>query len=208
MTTFISINHGAGAESWRQSVPAVGSLPATGALGDVRLDRTTGGFYYWNGSAWAPTTAALGSTKITDLTAETGGAVAAAGEIGEIITAEQAAATATGVGATGVWGNAISIVLTAGVWEIIGVAGFKENTGVLDTALQAAISDSSSGVGLSALDSAVLPYLISATSDAVSPVPPKLVNITIGTTYYLNTKFSYTAGQPQHYGRLTARRIR
>lgn len=139
---------------------------------------------------------------------ETGGSAAAAGKIGEIITSSVTSATTTGVGATGVYGNVTSISLTAGVWLLTGVAGFQENGATLTTSLSAGFSTSSSGGTLGTLDPAVYNNLVSSTSDLVAPVPDLDVNISSTTTYYLNTRFFYTAGTPKHYGKISARRVR
>lgn len=138
----------------------------------------------------------------------TDGSSAASGKIGEILAASQATNTTTGVGATGAFGSVTSVSLTAGVWEIDGVIAFNENGSVLTTALEGAISASATGVGITDFDRCVLPNLISSTSDALSPVPSQVVSISSTTTYYLNSKFYYTAGTPRHRGRIIARRIR
>jgi hypothetical protein len=138
----------------------------------------------------------------------TGGTAAGASHVGEILTATQATATSTGVGLTSVYGNATSISLTAGVWEVKGVAGFSENGANLTTSLSAGISPTTDGSGLSQFDVCIHNNLISSTSDLQVPVPIKNVNISSTTTYYLNTRFFYTSGTPQHYGYIEARRIR
>lgn len=146
--------------------------------------------------------------NVAALGVETGGAAAAASHVGEILTATQSAATSTGVGLTGVYGNATSISLTAGVWEVKGVAGFSENGANLTTSFSAGISSAANGSTLSQFDAAIYNNLISSTSDLQVPVPAKNINISSTTTYYLNTRFFYTSGSPQHYGYLEARRIR
>jgi len=135
------------------------------------------------------------------------GSAPTTGEINEVLTATQAANTATGIGATGTWGNATSLSITAGRWIVRGVAGLSEQTANLSDALSCAISDSATGVGLDEFDSTVVPCLISSTSDAILPTPAVFVNISGTTTYYLNTKFVYDAGAPQHRGKLWAVRI-
>lgn len=157
---------------------------------------------YWRGDkTFVPLVmAALGS--VTD------GSLAGVGQIGEILTASQSTNTTTGVAASGSFGSIISLAVTAGVWELSGTAAFNENGAVLTTALEAAISDSATGLTVSDFDRVVLPNLISSTSDALSPVPTMVVSVNAPTTYYLNSKFYYTAGTPRHRGRLVARRIR
>lgn len=136
------------------------------------------------------------------------GSSAASGKIGEILTGTQATATGTGVGATGTYGAATSVSLTSGVWAISGVAAFKENGAVLTTSLTAGISDSATGVGIGAFDITVNPNTFTGSEDMQFPTPEVIVSIGSTTTYYLNTRFYYTSGSPQHYGRIRARRIR
>lgn len=146
--------------------------------------------------------------QISALTAVTSGAAAAAGKIGEILSGTQATNTTTGVGASGAYGAATSVSLTAGSWLVWGTAGFNENGAVLTDGLQCGISASATGAGLSEFDTALSAYLISGTSDALIATPAVNVDISSTTTYYLNTKFSYTSGSPRHRGRIQALRIR
>lgn len=157
---------------------------------------------YWRGDKSFQTLNVAAMTAVTD------GSAAAAGAIGEILSASQAANTATGVGATGTYGSPVSVSLTAGVWEVQGVAGFNENGATLTTAIECGISASATGVGISEFDTSLAPFLISSTSDAIIATPVVNVNISGTTTYYLNTRFYYTSGGPQHRGRITARRVR
>lgn len=145
--------------------------------------------------------------NIEALTAFTDGSSAGAGEINQLLSATQATNTATGVGSTGAWGNAISLSITAGRWLVWGAAGLSENGAVLTTSLSCGISASASGAGISEFDTFDAPFLVSSTSDAILTTP--MVPITIGatTTYYLNTRFYYTSGAPQHRGRIQALRI-
>lgn len=145
--------------------------------------------------------------NIAALTAVTSGAAAASGVIGQIVTASQAANTAAGVAATGDWGNAISVSIPAGRWLVWGTAGFNENSAVLTTSLSCGISASASGAGIGEFDTTVAAYTISGAADALFTTPHVPVNISGATTYYLNTRFYYTSGAPQHRGRITALRI-
>lgn len=137
------------------------------------------------------------------------GVAAATGKIGEILTSSVTTATTTGVGGTGVYGNVTSISLTSGDWMVSGMVGFQENGATLTTSLSGAISSSSSGVGIGAVDAAIYNNLISSTSDMVAPVPTVNIIVPAGApvTYYLNTRFFYTAGTPKHYGKIEARRM-
>lgn len=132
------------------------------------------------------------------------GSAAAVGSIGEIITAEVASATGTGVGATGAWGSVTSIALTAGAWDIDGVVGFTENSSTLTTSLSCGISTSATGVGINQFNTTQMPVLISGTADMVVSTPKVSLVVSGATTVHLNTRFFYTAGSPQHRGRIRA----
>lgn len=157
---------------------------------------------YWRGDKSFQTLNTAALLAVTD------GSSAGAGIIGEILTGSQATATSTGVGATGTFGNATSVSLTAGVWHIEAIAGFAENGAVLTDSMSGAISSSATGVGLTALDIVVHNNLVSSTADLVVPCFSQIVSLSGTTTYYLNTRFFYSSGSPQHYGRIRARRIR
>lgn len=208
MTTFISIMHGAGAFSWRDPVLNA-DLATLAGLNHVRLVSDTGELRYYNGSSWELVGAAPGgSIEITDLAAEVAGQAAAVGEIGEILTASQGAATATNRATTGVWGYATSIALTAGAWEIDGVVGFSENGALLTTSVSAGISNTADGSGLATFDFLQHNSQIGSSSDLIIPLPKILINIAAGDTYYLNTRFYFSSGSPEHYGKIVARRYR
>lgn len=144
--------------------------------------------------------------SIANLQAIVNGSSASAGQINEVLSGTQAANTTTGVGASGAWGSATSVSLTAGRWAITGTAGFNENGAVLTDFMSVGISASATGVGISEFDTASNPHLISG-SDLLLGTPTVLVSIASTTTYYLNTKFNYTSGTPQHRGRIQALRI-
>ena len=206
MTSYISLGAG-GADTWTTSVATVGDLPATGAAGEVKLVRATGGVYFWNGAAWALVSSGAGSIDIEDLVSFTDGTLAAAGLITERISNSQTTATGSGIGTSGNFGNVLSISVTAGRWVLSGVAGFDDNGATLTTALEAGISNSATGAGLTIAD-VIKDDTVSGSTVSRSMVVPELfVSLNATTTYYLNTKFTYSAGSPQHYGKLAARRV-
>lgn len=157
---------------------------------------------YWRGDK------SFQTLQVSALVAITSGAAASTGAIGEILFSAVAANTATGVGATGTYGAVTNVALTAGSWMIWGTAGMAANGATLTTGLQAGISGSATGSGISEFDSQLEPYLVSGSSDSLISTPVAQVDISSTTTYYLNTRFWYTAGSPQHRGRIIARRIR
>lgn len=145
---------------------------------------------------------------VAALAAVTDGSSASSGDVGEILTAQQAAATTTNVAASGSWGYATSISLTAGVWMLYGVVGFDDNGATLEDSLQAAFSTSATGVSINELDTVRLNFMVIDTALAITPIPQTVVSISSTTTYYLNTQFVYSAGTPAHFGRIKALRIR
>ena len=143
-----------------------------------------------------------GVTPITD------GSTPGAGEIGETSNSEQALTT-TGIGATTVYGSATSITLAAGIWEISGQVLANDNAANLSGAIVAGIGTSSGGAGLTDFNTIQIPF--ASTTSSVTrafTLLPLVVSIGASTTYYLNTKFTYDSGTPQHGGRLQARRVR
>lgn len=137
----------------------------------------------------------------------TTGAAASTGNLGENITATVAANTSTGIGSTGTYGAVTSITLTAGDWLVDGVAGLSENGADLTTGLQVGISASATGSGINEFYTQLHPYLVSSTSDALISAPPQEFNVSSPTIVYLNTRFYYTSGTPQHRGMIRAKRI-
>lgn len=145
--------------------------------------------------------------SVAAVTAMTAGTTPATGAIGEVLTATQSSVTTTNVGSTGAYGYVISLSVTAGIWQAWGVVQFQENGATLTGGLQAGITTSTTGSGINALETVLLNGLISSTTDAIASTPLQTLNISGTTTYYLNTKFSYSAGTPKHAGTITFRRI-
>lgn len=145
--------------------------------------------------------------NVPAMSSVTDGSAVATGAINETITASQASNTSTGVGSTGVYGSPISVSFTAGRWMIWGICGFSQNGATLTTGLQCGVSASSSGSGLNEFDTSLSNALISSTSDLLLQTPPIFANLSGSTTYYLNSKFSYTSGTPQHRGKIIGLRI-
>lgn len=195
---------------------------AAGNLASISTG-TAGQFLKSAGNASLPSYASISQSDVSGLTTASDvtfnsltltaglvgasdGSDAAAGKVGEKLTAEQATFTATGVAATGVFGNAISRSFTAGRWLIYGSLGVKTNGAVMTTGIEGAISTSSSGAGLTANDKTVLTGIDSG-NDVFSPVPQQYFSFAGTTTVYLNTKLNYSSGSPQHQGRITGIRL-
>lgn len=145
---------------------------------------------------------------ITGIPAVVDGSVAAAGQIGEIISSSVAVATTTNVAATGVWGFVTSVALTAGVWRITGVVGFNENAAVLTTSMSAGISATNNAAAIAIGDFCQYNNLISGTADLIAAAGmPFDVSIAAPANYFLNSRFFYTSGTPKHYGKIKAVRV-
>lgn len=207
MTSYINLGSG-GADTWSNSVATPGDLPATGATGEVRLARSTGAVYYWNGSAWALISSGAGTITINDLVPIVDGSAAGVTKVNEVLSATQGSETTTGVAATATFGPVVNIAVTAGRWVLNGSVGFDQNGANLTGAIFGAISSSSSGSGLDIFDQVKDDSTTGATTlNRSHVVPEQIISISGTTTYYLISKFTYDSGTPRHFGRLTARRI-
>ena len=156
---------------------------------------------YWTGSK------SFAALNVEAISAIVDGSSSGDGEINELLTATQGSVTATGVAATGTYGAATSVSVTAGRWLAWGIVQFNENGSALTAGLQAGISSSATGVGISVLETVLLNGLISSTSDAIAQVPARVISLSGTATFYLNTKFTYDSGSPRHAGTLNFLRI-
>lgn len=140
-----------------------------------------------------------GATALRGLIPVTDGSAATINEIGYIETAQVSSLTATGIGATGVWGSVTSVQIPAGVWALQGVVQVFENDAPLTQVIKIGISTSASGSGIGAFDQTIIaPQLTGAPIQQLTPLVR--VNIVSLTTYHLNTFFTYASGSPQHAG--------
>lgn len=216
------VGGGAAASSyWKDAVADFASLPAGTTTGEIRLTVDTGNIYRWTGAVWTQISAAnpssgdaaqylRGDGTFVDLTMAAVGALTSApnsGDVGETLSAEQATATATGVGATGTWGSATSLVLPAGNYFVWGTASFEANGAVLTDALDAGISQSATAAGIGTHDFFSFPLLANTDNVIRVVVPGQTVNLGVSTTMHLNTRMGYSSGSPQHFGKLLALRI-
>ena len=142
---------------------------------------------------------------LTQLTPITDGSNAGVGQVGELTSANTAALTIVGIGASGAWGSATSLLLQPGVWEIFGNANFAENTAVMTDFISVGVSDSATAATIGPFDfTQYTPWLVGQPLYVLTPI--KRVSIAVPTTYYLNTKFNYSSGTPQHAGIIWAMR--
>jgi hypothetical protein len=134
----------------------------------------------------------------------TDGSSATAGNVGEWISA---AASAVNLPTSGNWGDATSIALTAGDWEV----WLYANTG----ANGATVTDSRIGLSTTSGNTAPSPF---GDTQIQTSQPGAVFNgvgsmnqrfsFSTPTTVYFKMEATYTAATPQIYGRITARRMR
>lgn len=140
-----------------------------------------------------------------NITPITDGTTPNPGELFETVYADNPALSNTDVGASGAWGFATTVNLGAGRWEIYGVARFDEAGAVLTDTIAAAISDSQTGATIQPFDAQqISPFLVGQSNFILTPI--LRVSIAANTDYYLNTRFNYTSGAPEHAGAIWAKR--
>lgn len=124
------------------------------------------------------------------------GSNAAAGQIGEFLTA-----TATTPVANGVVTNITSLVLSAGDWNVYGNAAIGGSpTGI--TAFTSCLNLTSANIGGTFFN-------LQATMQGASfAIPAQRQNVTSNTTIYLVGSMSYTGGSGNIVGIINARRMR
>jgi hypothetical protein len=148
-------------------------------------------------------TFAGGAAGVTD------GSVAAAGQVGEIISAT-VAAPGTAL-SSGVVTNLISIALTAGDWDVQAEVWFTYNASGAGSSVQASVSTvsvtipSTPGPGVSR---AVLYGPFAAGNLPIVAVKPCRINVATTTTVYLVVAAGLTAGGVNGAGNIWARRAR
>lgn len=136
---------------------------------------------------------------------------AAAGYVGEYV---ESSVGATNIATSSVYFDIASITLTAGDWDISAIANFARNAATFtSTAFEMGIgtaSGNNSAGTLTGRNLTILSGVAPTTFNHYSTsVPTWRVSITSTTTYYLKGYCSvFTAGSPQSYGRISARRVR
>lgn len=140
----------------------------------------------------------------------TGATDAATGFVGELIEAKSGSATL--FPATTVFGDANSITLSAGDWDI-NFSVSAENNGATWSRADIGIS-TTSGNSAAGLVLGENRHLFNFANSSTTPLFVALnvvkyrVKLSGGTTFYGKVRADYTAGSPQYYYRLSARRIR
>lgn len=102
-----------------------------------------------------------------------------------------------------------TITLTAGDWSISSL-GCCSNNGATATTCESGISTTSgnSSSGLTLGDNYSQGYPATTLIDNCLSIPMYRVSISGTTQYYLKARMAFSAGTPQAYGRITARRMR
>jgi hypothetical protein len=128
--------------------------------------------------------------------------------VGEYVKSTTATGTAVSFPATGAYGDICSIALSAGDWDVTGVAVFHLN-GATMTGIGMGISVNAGNIpaGLVEGDSSLnLPP--APTSDESGTLPAVRISLASPGNAYLKFIGLYSGGPPQAYGRISARRVR
>lgn len=134
-------------------------------------------------------------------TGKTDASNAAAGKVGEVLTANVAATALTSATAT----NVASLALTAGDWDIDGTVRFNTTDATINT-MQGGLSTASAAVpGFP--DCYQLMVTLNPATQQFS-VPRKRVNVAAGTTVYLVALAIFGSGSVTYQGSIRARRVR
>jgi len=132
---------------------------------------------------------------------------AAAGYLGEY--KESVISSATNFPTSTEFGDLTSLSLTAGDWDVTGMVWNLQNGSTCTECM----------MGISATSGNATTGLVNGSNWMVAPGPDGdnstsstvssyRVSLSGTTTYYLKYQATYSAGQPQAYGRLSARRVR
>ncbi len=140
-----------------------------------------------------------------DFTGITDGSAIPAGEIGAVVQNTVAKQDITQV--TTVWGDgAITINLPAGVWFIEATVVLDPNGANISNDVQAGFSLSNNGTP-DLYERIALPFQL-VNRQIIMPIPSKLLNINSATDLYVNSRWEFDSGTPQHGGKIVARRYR
>lgn len=148
-----------------------------------------------------------GVLSVTSATGTTAGGNAAAGSLGEHVSASVVQGSATAL-TTATPKTVTTISLTAGDWDITAI-------GAITGASTGTNFDVAIGTTTNSLTGTILgnsrcetPTVSLTGADASLMIPAFRVNITSTTSYYLIVQETFTIGSPAAYGRISARRIR
>jgi hypothetical protein len=176
------------------------ATPSSANLRSALTDETGTGAAVF---ATAPTITTPNITGVTDASS------ASAGSIGELIEGEVTFASRFSI-TTATATTILTISLTAGDWDVSGVAGFETSGGGVATEYHIEISTTAPPTLVTApnkggTNGTHLTYI--ANQGQVFSVGPRQVNVSSTTTVYLKCYSSFTNSQTA-YGYLRARRVR
>lgn len=204
------------AGTWSYSAVDLSGADATGTLAAGRFPALTGDITTSAGSL--ATTAAATQANIVTLSKSTGVAVhgtntndnAAAGYVGEYVESKSSADNAYPASAT--WGDATSISLTAGDWDVSFMTGSIPSSSATFPWAAVGISTTSgnSSTGLNKGENLffVMTNTISNTPYFGCYVPVYRMSLSGTTTVYGKVEASWTVSAPSYAYRLSARRVR
>ncbi len=113
----------------------------------------------------------------------------------------------TGVGATGDWGDAASVVVPAGRWAIGGTVYLRQGTANLTNIVKGGISIESAPALLARSATASLSHLITGDYEFSLSLAPRPFTFSAPTMVYLHSNFTYDSGAPLHAGAIVGWRI-
>lgn len=176
-----------------------------GGLNDAASDGQT---YGRMNAAWSPALPLSGGTLTGPLKAPligvTDGSNAAAGQIGEFLSASLAGGSAITL-TTNVTASPVSLSLTAGDWDVSGVVQFSP------TAAIPAGSYLGAALGLTIASPGVPDGTYQVANASVStsvPTPIDRFSFTATTTVHLNAYANFASGSLTAFGQIRARRVR
>jgi hypothetical protein len=182
------------------------SIMARAASSDIR-------FYAGAHTNLVATFASTGNATFTGAVTATGGIVgvttnsnAAAGNVGEIVTAVVDSGSGVSLTST-VVANATSISLTAGDWDVTGVVGYDTSGATVSQFLQG-LNNASAAVGPTGAFSKVAQSLSGDTNNWYHMVPTYRFSLSATSTVYLLARATFSAGTVSAFGAIRARRVR
>lgn len=154
-----------------------------------------------------------GDKTFADLTTDAlltsdGSTSPASTKLGESIASDEPATLVnTGVGATGAWGDAASVVVPAGRWALGGTVYLRQGTANLTNIVKGGISTESAPASLARSATASLSHLITGDYEFSLSLAPRPFTFAAPTTVYLHSNFTYDSGAPLHAGAIVGWRI-
>jgi len=153
------------------------------------------------------TTLATTAFVKSQTTGVTDGSNAAAGQIGEFLSASLASGSAVTL-TTGTLANILTLVLTAGDWQVAAGATFNPSAGTANVLVAGLSTISGSAPGTPTLGLLQLSGASLSLGSSTVLVGPIRFNVTSSTTIYLVGQLNFSTGTGSAHGTITARRMR